>query len=328
MFISALLIVKNEVHNLPRWLKDMRSVADELVVVDTGSSDDSVKIATAGGARVIAYEWQDDFAAARNFALQHVKGEVVIFLDADEYFPAEMLKKIRLLIRRYFVAPAPHAGLLGVRIDVDSDNQDKFIDSSFQCRIFRRQLRYQGSIHETLVIPQGMQLTVVRELYFYHTGYSSGRIKEKLSRNLSYLQKKQAAPDYREQPMDYRYLLDCYYGLGDMEKALEISELCLQKFGDRLQGVIFEIYRCRAKAAIFAARPVTQVLEILEEARLQAGFPLYFTLLTGLYLHTQGEREAALSYLSVGLESVDAPDIGNPIYELLPTAQKILASAL
>ena len=86
--ISACVIVKNEEKNLPRWLDSVKRIAEEIVVVDTGSADATVTIAKAAGAKVYHFAWIDDFAAAKNFALEKATGAWVVFPDADEYFSA------------------------------------------------------------------------------------------------------------------------------------------------------------------------------------------------------------------------------------------------
>ena len=107
--ISACVIVKNEEKNLPRWLESMRRIADEIVVVDTGSTDRTVDLAKAAGARVFSFAWIDDFAAAKNFALEKATGDWVVFPDADEYFTAADSSKVREWIRRRS-AQRYHAG--------------------------------------------------------------------------------------------------------------------------------------------------------------------------------------------------------------------------
>ena len=82
--ISACLIVRDEERHLPGCLDSLRPVVDEIVVVDTGSTDGTVKAARAGGARVIRQDWTDDFSAARNIALEEAVGDWILVLDADE----------------------------------------------------------------------------------------------------------------------------------------------------------------------------------------------------------------------------------------------------
>ncbi len=78
------MIVKNEEATLPRCLESVQGVVDEMVILDTGSSDRTIDIARAFGAKVHSFSWCDDFAAARNKSLQYVTGEWVLILDADE----------------------------------------------------------------------------------------------------------------------------------------------------------------------------------------------------------------------------------------------------
>ena len=86
MHLAACYIVKNEAKELDRSIHSLRHAVEELVVVDTGSKDATVEIARSYGAKILSFPWQDHFAKARNFALEHVESPWVIFLDADEYF--------------------------------------------------------------------------------------------------------------------------------------------------------------------------------------------------------------------------------------------------
>ena len=105
MKISACVIVKNEEVNLPLWLESMQDIADELVVVDTGSIDRTVQLAEAAGARVEHFRWVNDFSAAKNYAISKAKGDWILFLDADEYFPKEQRSMVRDAIERYRMHP-------------------------------------------------------------------------------------------------------------------------------------------------------------------------------------------------------------------------------
>lgn len=84
MRLSLCMIVKNEAANLPRCLTSVQGIVDEMIVLDTGSTDDTVAIAQDLGASVHSFSWNQNFAAARNASLQYATGDWVLVLDADE----------------------------------------------------------------------------------------------------------------------------------------------------------------------------------------------------------------------------------------------------
>ena len=108
--ISVCLIVKDEEQMLASCLESVADIADEIVVYDTGSTDRTVEIARAAGARVIEGYWDDSFARARNAALAHARGEWVVSLDADETLLADpealrtLLEDRRSNVEAYLVA--------------------------------------------------------------------------------------------------------------------------------------------------------------------------------------------------------------------------------
>lgn len=87
--VSACLIVRNEAAYLGACLASIRPVVDEIIVVDTGSTDDTVAIAQSYGAQVYHFPWCDDFAAARNHSLQFATGNWILIIDADEQLKPE-----------------------------------------------------------------------------------------------------------------------------------------------------------------------------------------------------------------------------------------------
>ena len=99
MRLSFCMIVKNEAANLADCLSSVSAIADELIVLDTGSSDDTVAIAHSFGARVESFIWNHSFADARNAALQYVTGDWVLVLDADERLGPQVLPQIRQAIQ-------------------------------------------------------------------------------------------------------------------------------------------------------------------------------------------------------------------------------------
>jgi glycosyltransferase involved in cell wall biosynthesis len=96
--LSLCTIVKNEENSLPQCLHSVKDVVDEMVVLDTGSTDRTVEIAEQLGAKVYHYEWCNDFSAARNEALKYVSGEWILVLDADEVLSDRIVPLIKTAI--------------------------------------------------------------------------------------------------------------------------------------------------------------------------------------------------------------------------------------
>ena len=96
--LSLSMIVRDEAAQIEACLRSVQGFAEELVVVDTGSTDNTVALAQAMGARVEQIEWPGDFAPARNQALQFVSGDWVLVLDADEQLRPEAMAPLRALM--------------------------------------------------------------------------------------------------------------------------------------------------------------------------------------------------------------------------------------
>ena len=82
--VTVVVLTKNEEKNIAAVVQNAKKVAAEVLIVDSGSTDKTVQLAEENGARVVYRAWDNDFSAQRNFALQHVKTEWVLYLDADE----------------------------------------------------------------------------------------------------------------------------------------------------------------------------------------------------------------------------------------------------
>ena len=184
--ISACVIVKNEEKNISRWLKCNGALADEIIVVDTGSTDNTVKLAQEAGAKLFYFKWINDFAAAKNYAIEQATGDWIMFLDADESFTHEAQKKLRQELER-FDKDKSVAALLCRLLDVNEDDDYKIVNTFLLPRIFRRSpyIRYKGAIHEQLENSRGnKRMVFASEVEIMHTGYSSSIVQSKVSRNL------------------------------------------------------------------------------------------------------------------------------------------------
>src|SRR5262249_53411265 len=96
--VSLCLIVRNEEQNLPACLAPVAPLVDEMVVVDTGSIDNTPRVAAELGARVFDFAWQDDFAAARNESLRRASGDWALWLDADDRLDAANVRRLSDLL--------------------------------------------------------------------------------------------------------------------------------------------------------------------------------------------------------------------------------------
>ena len=218
--ISQCMIVKNEEKNIERALSWGKGIVSEQIVVDTGSTDRTVEIAERMGAKIYHFEWIDDFAAAKNFAIEKAKYEWVALLDADEYFSEEDAKKLL-----YYVGELQDKAYDAILASwVHLDNEGKITAVGTQSRVFRNApgLRYVGRIHEFITSIDGTHfhfVDAVNELSIYHTGYGKAESIEKIKsgRNLRIIEK-----EIEENPDDYRmlgYLGDEYFSMQDLEKA-------------------------------------------------------------------------------------------------------------
>jgi len=221
MKITACVIAKNEEKNISRCLSSVRPIASELVVVDTGSTDNTVSIAKELGASVYFFQWVDDFAAAKNFALEKANGDWIVFLDADEYLEESCVDKVRDIIAR--IGNAEIDGILGTLINVDSDNK-KVQTTIPSLRIFRNHpdLRYEGAIHESLKHrKRAMRLfDGCREITIIHVGYSKSEItrKDKGRRNLTLLLRELSKKT--DDPSLHFYLAETYSLMDEYELAM------------------------------------------------------------------------------------------------------------
>lgn len=97
--LSLCIITKNEEAFFPGCLHDMEEVADEMLVIDLGSDDNTMELARQAGAAVYQVQWEDDFSKVKNFCMEHATGKWVLFLRANETIPREQQKELRLLLK-------------------------------------------------------------------------------------------------------------------------------------------------------------------------------------------------------------------------------------
>lgn len=219
--ISQCMIVKNEEKNIEKALSWGKGIVFEQIVVDTGSTDRTIEIAKQMGAKIYQFEWIDDFAAAKNYAIEQAAGEWIAFLDADEYLSREDAEKLPKALEK--LRRTEYKGIAMAWLQLN--DQGVVFSAGTQFRVFRNipTLRYQGRIHETLSIKDGKVIAYdgCGEFSIFHTGYSktSSKSGKKGERNMLLIKK-----ELEEHPDDYAmmgYLADAYDSMGDKKQARE-----------------------------------------------------------------------------------------------------------
>ena len=97
--LTIIILTKNEEQNIVDVIKNAHKVSDKVLIVDSGSTDKTVELSEANGAKVVYRAWDNDFAAQRNFALEYVQTEWVLYLDADERINDELAEAIKKVIQ-------------------------------------------------------------------------------------------------------------------------------------------------------------------------------------------------------------------------------------
>jgi GT2 family glycosyltransferase/glycosyltransferase involved in cell wall biosynthesis/tetratricopeptide (TPR) repeat protein len=189
MRISLCMIVKDEEELLPACLSAVAGHVDEIVVVDTGSTDRTVEIATSFGATVIEFPWNGSFADARNVSLDAATGDWILWLDADEVLDERHGPLLRELAGRTW----REGFYLRMTSVLGDDAEGGFVHQTMRLFRNRPEYRFVGRIHEQhthempLHLPERFE---VADLHVLHHGYGAERVaaREKGDRNRSLLE--------------------------------------------------------------------------------------------------------------------------------------------
>lgn len=230
--ISACAIMKNEISHVEAWLDNVRVFAQEIIVVDTGSTDATNEfLAKQADVKLINYEWQHDFAQAKNIALQEATGDWLAFTDADEcfYHPENITEYLmqmnkQLLDKDVIFCPIDN---------IDADSNNEIINSDVVPRIIRNHvgIKYMGAVHEQLTKGgepwQDIKYVVAdRNLAIRHTGYSTKVIPFKHQRNYEILCQVMGKSNKPE--MYYGFLSESLLGMEKYQQALEYAILGME----------------------------------------------------------------------------------------------------
>ncbi|NME43181.1 ROK family protein [Lactobacillus agilis] len=196
--VSACIITRNEAEKLRRCLACLSKLVADIVVIDTGSQDETAAVvAGVEVARYFYYEWPDDFSLARNYALKQAKYDQILVVDSDEWFANDKLNQVKAQIERFF-AQADLSTAVGTFVRLNLTESGWQPSQYLVTRLFSRQyFHYRGKLHERPV-----PLAVERkrqefrlDIELLHDGYLEPEVfEQKAKRNLMLLLKEQKLP--------------------------------------------------------------------------------------------------------------------------------------
>lgn len=224
--ISVCIITKNEAEHLDKCLKSLSAYPFEIIVVDTGSSDNSKEVARKYTDKVFDFEWINDFSAARNFSISRASHNMIFVLDTDELLVEFDLDKIQQLI-------AEHPKSVGLikRLDYFEIDGEKHCQTTIIDRLFNRKYyHYERPIHEILVPTANLStasytLPIVAD----HFGYigTAEKLYEKSMRDINLLLPEiEKAPN---EPYYYFQMAQSYLCMREHEHAFEYFQMALER---------------------------------------------------------------------------------------------------
>lgn len=187
--VSLCMIVKNEENYLPTCLNSIKDIVDEIIIVDTGSTDRTIDIAKSFGAKVYYFKWTNSFSEARNESLKYATKDWILILDGDDEFQTESQENFRDLLNKQLDENAIYhfetLNYYGSTIDENS------ITTNLNPRLFKnnQETHYEGEIHNQLVYSKNKYNTICKSVKIHHYGYMSKSIdsKDKRTRNITLL---------------------------------------------------------------------------------------------------------------------------------------------
>jgi glycosyltransferase involved in cell wall biosynthesis len=203
VLLSLCMIVKNEEKYLEGCLESVRNIVDEIIIVDTGSTDNTIEIAKKYTSNIHYFQWINDFSAARNESIKYASGKWILYLDADERL---ILHNPRTFKELLINADSEIGGInCIIESEVKNISGESEIQTSFYQRIFRNyqypNVKFEGKVHEQILhsLEKLGKSIINSDIIVKHLGYNSEQkiINEKVSRNLILLEE-----SYRENPDD------------------------------------------------------------------------------------------------------------------------------
>lgn len=227
--ISVCIITKNEVENLKKCLEALKPYPFEIVVTDTGSEDDSLKVARQYTDRVYEFEWIGDFSAARNFCVSQASHNTILSLDTDEFIRPFDWEALQEAVENH----PKSLGTIELFNYFDADGETKSQISRLERLFNRRYYHFINPVHEYLVPIEDMAPSSYHApVSVDHVGYqgSKEKLKEKAERDIKLIRAEiEADPEnpylYFQLGQSYMLMRDHTGALPWFRKAMELHPL-------------------------------------------------------------------------------------------------------
>lgn len=287
--VTLAMIVKNEAGNLGDCLESVKDQVDEIVIVDTGSTDNTLEIAGRYTDKIYTYPWQGDFSAARNYAIARSGGQWILYLDADERLFCEpgQLKKTVIKDDQIEAYLLP----LDYPINESTGEYNRFL----VLRLFKNTKDYYfaGRIHEQVIIHKNEAVGFTQDIIIKHQAVSPKERNRKRGRNLTALKEACAA-----EPQNFflQYYLGIeWLGLGKPAQALPFLESAYRNLTDN--HLHFRMPALRyLLTCLNALEKFDDTICLGQEAALR--YPQYTDIyyLTGIALEEKAEYKLAVKW--------------------------------
>lgn len=300
--LSVCMIVKDEEELIARCLESVQTIADEIIIVDTGSTDRTKDIVLQYSNQLYDYTWTDDFAAARNESLGYATGKWILVLDADEYLAKEELNTwIQFLDSEQ---PLEHIAYTLPIINFTSDSlSDDEITTSPVTRLFPngKGIYFERPIHEQLTRGNGQDLFHKKiDLNIYHTGYQTKRVLEKNKHERNMYIFSQMKNNNEMSSYDW-------FTLGNQHRSVQEDQLALECYERAVQGT-------SAKVAWYVHCLVSLIVLYYKQNQLALSwkwteiqlskykaYPEYYAI-KGVHYETLGFFDEAIEYYKRAIE--------------------------
>ncbi|OON92207.1 MAG: hypothetical protein ATN32_02100 [Candidatus Epulonipiscium fishelsonii] len=306
MKISLCLITKDEEHNIERCILSVKEIVNEIIAVDTGSTDKTVEIAKNLGASIYYFEWVYDFSKARNYAISKATGDWIIFLDADEYLEDGKQSLLLHYIKEVTKMKEEAIAIFRINFDPIKPGSEK---GGYDLRIFKNSphLLYKRPIHETLTNTKKTLNAVMLpsdQIKLYHIGYSEEELtkKDTLNRNITILSK--AVENNPNDQLSLIYLGREYAIKKDFENSFYYLNLLQDINDENISRMLKEYYSYFLYSSTKLNKDIEEIIKIYNNAiKYEPNFPDFHYSMAMYYLDKQDSKEA-IPYLEATLNSL------------------------